>query len=234
MTKKYLKIGILIISYGLLVIGFSSSALAETAPEFMITWRAKNYIPSDYLGRVLPIDKTPIEVSFEIIDDSKIADLSKTEVFWHINGEFKKSGFGIKNLSFVADRIFGSQLIEIIIPNYQPKGKEAISLEKKLIVPLFAPEAVIDSPYPNNEIKPGLNDFRALLYFINSMDPVSDVFYSWSTNGQKTEGTVENPSLLTLDTTNLLTGAEFNLTLNVRNFLKNTEFADQLITLKVK
>lgn len=225
---------VLLIPLVFVSMGFLNRVGAQVEPEFMVTWKANNYVPSDYQGRVLSVDKTTIDIGFEIIDGGKIADLSKTEIFWHINNEFQKSGLGIKNSSFVADRSRGNQLIEIIIPNYQPKGKEAVKLEKSLTIPLLKPEVVIDSPYPNNEIESGSNNFRALLFFFNITNPPSDASFSWSANGTKVEGVVENPDLLTLDTTKLPVGSNFNLTLAVSNVFNELEFAKQLINLKIK
>jgi hypothetical protein len=203
-------------------------------PDFMITWKANNYVPSDYQGRILPISRTPIDVNFEIIENGKIVNLAKTEIFLYANDNLIKSGKGVKNLSFVADRTAGSQLVEIIIPNYKPLKGEVIRLEKSIEIPLFKPEVVINSPYPNNEIDIGLNNFQALLYFFNIINPLTDVSFEWKAAGQKIEGEVTNPDLLILEIEEFLSQQEFNLNLTATNFFEEIEFANQFITLKVK
>lgn len=230
---KY-KLGIIlfIILYSLFLIPRVS---AQMEPEFMVTWKANNYVPSDYQGKILPISGTAVDVNFEIIENGKFADLSKTEIFLYANDNLIKSGKGIKSLNFVADRTAGtSQLVEIIIPNYQPKKGESIRLEKSINIPLVKPEAVIDSPYPNNKINIGLNNFRSLLYFFNIANPLTDISFQWEAAGQEIRGEVANPDLLSLEIQEFLSGQEFNLNLTASNRFEEIEFANQFITLKVK
>jgi len=237
MNYKFFKKNFLILWIMLFLILYSlfmiPPASAQVAPEFMVTWKANNYVPSDYQGRILPIDKTIIEIAFEVIDKNKIADLSKTEIFWHINGRFQNSGPGIKNFNFEANKLIRDQLIEIIIPNYQTMA-EGIKLNKTLTIPLAKPDVIINSPYPNNEIAAVQNEFKALPYFFNIVNPPTDLFFNWQANTQKIEGGVENPNLLTLDASNLTSGAEFNVKLFAQNLFEETEFANQLITLRIK
>ena len=70
------KISIFIIStfYFLLSTFYFADA---ASPQFLVNWQSKNFSPSWYQGKIFPTKDSTVEVSFELMDNNKIADLSK-------------------------------------------------------------------------------------------------------------------------------------------------------------
>ncbi|MEK7192012.1 MAG: hypothetical protein AAB646_00660 [Patescibacteria group bacterium] len=210
----------------ILSFGFSG---AQVAPEFMVTWKANSYAPAGYQGKILPIANTPIEVSFELIDGGKLADLSRNEIRWYLNGNFEKSGKGLKSLSFSADGLNGNnQQVRITVMNY--KGTE---LDEIVDIPMAVPEVVIDAPYPDNQVGIGENFLTALLYFFN-LDNASQGAINWSANGADSQGLANNPEILNLDTKDLDSNTPINLQASARNLLNPFEIAVKIINLATK
>src|SRR3989344_4866664 len=79
-------------------------AFAQTAPEFMVSWRALNFVPPEYQGKIFPINGTAIEAGFDLIDRGKIADLSKKEIRWFLDGTAIGNGIGKKTASFTVQK----------------------------------------------------------------------------------------------------------------------------------
>lgn len=201
----------------------------QAAPEFMVTWKAQSYVPSTYRGKILPTRGSPINVSFELIDNGKLANLSRNTIRWYLDEKLQTSGAGIKNFVFNASALAGqSQSIKIIVVNY--KGA---ALEKTLTIPVVQPEVVIDAPYPNLKISPGTNNFKALPFFFNVTD-LSRLIFSWSVNNKTAEPTSQEPELLKLTIEGGRPGSAINLKAVVRNLLNELEFASQSINLLVK
>src|SRR3989338_4500294 len=88
---------ILVVGYWLLVVG---QAKAQTPPEFLVSWRALNYVPADYQGKIFPTKSTRVEAAFDLIDKNKVADLSRNEIAWYLNNNFLRSGVGLKTIAF--------------------------------------------------------------------------------------------------------------------------------------
>src|SRR3989338_5844802 len=89
--------------FGLFVLAaliFANASFAQTSsPRVLLTWQAKNYVPAGYLGKALPSPSSIVTASVEIIDQGKIADLSKNNVYWYLNGSLVGSGVGKKTVS---------------------------------------------------------------------------------------------------------------------------------------
>ena len=71
----------------------SGSILLATNPnfEYIISWRALNYVPANYKGKVLATDNSNIEISFDAVNQGKIVDLSKQKVEWRLNNNIINS-----------------------------------------------------------------------------------------------------------------------------------------------
>lgn len=202
-----------------MVIVMVPSSAAQQAPEMMLTWKANNYAPADYQGKILPADGTKVDMALELIDNGKLANLSGIEVRWFVNKKLSASGLGLKNFSFVADRFRGDQAVEVNLINY--KGQ---NLTKRVIIPVVSPEVVIDD---------GPDVFKALLYFFNIQN-LSQMKITWSANGIETSGAVENPGILNLDTAGLPSGTNINLEVTAQNLLKPIETATKSVTFLTK
>ncbi len=194
-----------------------SSATAQQQPEFLLTWKSDNYAPPAYQGKILPIDESKIEVALELIDGGKIASISGHQINWLINNDELKSGVGLKNISFPANGRRGDQLVEVTIKNYR-----GVDLEKRLEIPVANPEIVISG---------GPTTFEALPYFFNVKN-LGELLISWSANGQRAAGLVDNPTVLELETSQLPTGSEIVIKANASNSKKPTEVANKTIIFK--
>src|SRR3989344_5475428 len=61
-----------------LAASFLLSSAQQSQPQFFITWRAQNYAPANYSGKILPAANSPVTASFEILNPltGKFVDLS--------------------------------------------------------------------------------------------------------------------------------------------------------------
>ncbi len=186
---------------------FSNLAGAQNLPEFMLTWKAGDYAPADYRGKVLPSDGSRIDVAFELIDGGRFASLGATTINWRVNGDPYKTGLGVKIISFAADATKGDQVVTV---SFTYRG---VALEKTVTIPVVKPEVVVTG---------GVPIFRALPYFFNftSLDQAK---FSWTVNGAETEASDKNPDVAALG--NLASGVTVNLEATVQNLLKPLEIA---------
>ena len=236
--NKFQKISIgFLIAVFLLSIGcwlLAISVNAQTKLEFFVSWQAQNYAPSWYQGKILPINGTPVNISFELIDNGKIADLSKTTVRWYVNDNLvlnENNGLGIKNLKInIPDYSGGQTEIRIAVIDYLKNG----FMDKLIEIPVKGPEAIINAPYADGKIKTGSSVLNLFPFFFNIKD-VSNLLVSWSVNGQKPISADGNSYIL-----NLNIGSEtpkntaINLSVAVKNILKELEFANQSVNLVVQ
>ena len=191
-------------------------ANSQTAPEFLITWKASPYVPSDYQGKILPTRESVINISFDVIDSGKIADLSRNEIRWKSGGKIINSGIGSKNSSFVISKIAVDELrINITILN--SKGRD---LNKSISIPIADPEVVIQQIGPAS--------FEAKPYFFN-INNVSLLNFDWTANGEKPAGSPKNPNIVTIEnlteTIKTSLGIKLNLGVKATNILNPIENA---------
>ncbi|MBI2024520.1 MAG: hypothetical protein HYT03_00295 [Candidatus Harrisonbacteria bacterium] len=201
---------------------------AQVAPELMVTWKANSYAPSAYQGKILPSNGSKIDVAVELIDRGSLANLTNVEIRWYVDGQFRESGNGLKNFSFNANQVLGDQEIRVMIPSYR-----GVELRKTIIIPLAAPEVIIESPYPSNAVSALMTTFRALPYFFNFPN-LNQASFSWAANGISSRGTVADPDLLNLNLEDLPSGANVNLEVTVSNLLKPIEFITKSILLTIQ
>lgn len=216
--EKVEKILILIIfGFGFLVFGL---AKAQSIPEFMITWKADSYTPSDYQGKILPSPGSAINLSLELINNKQLVNLSDYEIRWFINNKLQAKNWGLKNLTYKIDELEREdQNILIKIMNYQ--GKD---LEKLITIPLVMPEVII------RPINIGL--FKALPFFFNVTSP-NQLSFNWLINNQAPDKDGEDPNLLKLS--NIQEAPpDFptNIVINIANTLNKLENAKGILNFK--
>lgn len=210
-------------------LSFAFFAEAQAAPEFLSSWLAQSFVPSGYQGKIFPSNGTKIESRFELVENGKIIDLSKTPVRWYINDELMANeinGLGIKTFSFVNLSKYGGNDIEIriSIPDY--KGQ---SLDKFFVVPVKFPEVVIVSDYFERKILKGVNYFYAQPFFFNSSKNLS---FFWMMNGRSVGA--DSPNLSVDVDQNTKSGSKINLYSKAGNSLKELEFAETAAEFEVK
>ncbi len=172
---------------------FWASVRAQTAnPQFMITWQSRTYAPPGFGGKILPTANSMVMVSFELIDGGVPADLSAQTVYWYTNNNFLQGGKGLQHIEFRAPDAAGGTIdLRVEVPNYK-RGPQLKTVE----IPIVAPKAVIDAPFPQNEFSASPIQLAGLPYFFNVRD-ISPLNFTWSINGAAPSGT-ENPDVLTV------------------------------------
>jgi len=206
---------------------------AQTSPQFLVSWQAQSYVPSWYQGKILPVYKGPMEISFELIDNGKLADLSQTKIRWYVDDKLIKNeadGLGIKSLKFnIPDYAGYETAVRIAVVDYKSGGL----LDKIITIPVVGPEAVINAPYPDGKIRTGSSIFNLIPFFFNMAD-ISNLSVDWSVNDQKPEGT-SSPYLLNLNIgLDTPKDTPINISVSVKNLLNDLEFASKNIQLQIK
>jgi len=207
---------------------------AQISPQFLISWQAENYAPNWYQGKILPTKGTPVEINFELIDNGKIADLSKTKVRWYVNDELVKNednGLGIKKIKIIIPDYAGQETeITITVVNY--KGGE--QLDKIIKIPVVRPEAVINVPYPDGKIGYGVSVLEALPFFFN-ISNLAGLSVDWSASEQQAETGAINPWQLNLEVDPAAPpGFALRISATIKSFLNQMEFANKEINLLIK
>lgn len=188
--KFIFSLSLFLISYFLLLI--TANAQTTSAPQFMVSWQSNSYAPSWYRGKIFPTTGSRVTVKFELVDNGKIADLSKTPVRWYVNNDLKlneTNGLGIKSYSYVTGDYVGNDInVRISIPNYNGNA-----LDDVVTIPIAIPEVVINAPFADKIIAPGKINLEAIPFFFN-INSISDLLFNWNANGQPT-GETSNPLL---------------------------------------
>ncbi len=209
---------------------------AQTAPEFMVSWKAIDYVPADYLGKTLPAQATPVEAAFDVIDQGKVADLSKDVISWYDNNAFIGSGIGLKTFRFTPSSA-QSDTIRIDVSNYN-----STDITTSFLIPVVKPEVVVSVPTPTanlyrnrTAIAPASYLIQARPFFFNASS-LSGLTFSWQINGTTPSGNAGSPDLLTLNLATQGTPQETDLTLSagVANNTNQLEFSGKTMNLIVK
>jgi hypothetical protein len=162
---------------------------AQNEPFILITFRGLNYAPSNYPGKIVPIQNSPVAASVALLQNGKFLDISNTEIQWLINDQMYKYGVGVSTIVF-QEPDFGDAYtktnIQVIIP-HSPAGYIINSIDFLPADPL----AVINAPYPNNTFSSSEIHLEAIPYFYNSKN-ISDLNVNWRVNNQ-TPTNLEDP-----------------------------------------
>lgn len=216
-TIKYLCIAIgSIVGFGL----FIGTVQAET--EFMTSWQAKTYVPEWYTGKVLPTYQSFITVGFDLIEDGRVANLSKTAVRWYVDGKLVKNetnGLGIRQIG-VFNKKYGGAIsnVRISIPDY--KGS---LLEKSIDIPIKSPEVVIDVPYFQKKVARGTSTFYAWPFFFNVLT-ANNLNLQWTVDGSELQtGKADASSLRFTAGSDVNTGSKSAIEASVINGKQPTE-----------
>lgn len=213
---------------GILAFGIWNFGEAQTALEFLISWRAANYVPASYQGKNFPINATPIEIGFDLVESGKIINLAANEVRWFLDGDLFKSGNGLRTIRFNSKS--SSQQIRILITNY--KGA---NLEKIFFIPAQTPQLIIDTRLPNASAGLGKYRLEALPYFFNIFS-LPELKFDWSINNQPAGGGAENPEILDLNFSSESAPAETKVRISaiVSNRFNPIELSSESVELTIK
>ncbi len=231
MSKKFkiIILTVLISNFSFLI---SHSANAQAAPEFLVSWQAQSYVPIWYQGKVFPTYGSRVDVKFELIDNGKIADLSKAKIRWYVNDDLTRNennGLGIKNYSFVNSSVYGGNDLEVKVSIVDYKGK---SLDKIIAIPVKSPEAIIEAPYLDNGVDKGKSAFFAWPFFFGIPNNFS---IKWMVDGNEANGSSANSPILSLNIdSGTLPKTIINLKAQIQNLSNQMEIAEKLVPLEVK
>lgn len=225
MTRKITWLGILALSAVIFV--FYAVPLSRGAgPKFFVTWKAATYTPANYSGKALPTGNSLVTVSFEVLTNGKPANLSSQTVYWYLNNNLLQGGVGLQTLSLVTSPNSPDTLsLKIEIPNFGGS-----TLDKDISIPIVAPEAVVDAPYPDGEFSGTSAEVRAFPYFFNVQDPLT-LSYGWNVNGAMPPGAEDPTTLTTTINSDAPAGANLNISLSIQNPKNNSEAAAANINL---
>ncbi len=216
----------LIIGCLLLVVGYAG---AQSAPEFLVSWQAVNYVPPSYQGKIFPSRATPVQIGFDLIDKNRIVDLSTNDIQWYLDGEIIQYGKGLKSFLFNSKGI--DHEIRIAVLDYQ-----GTRLDKTLTVPGLKPKVVIDARTPDNILGLGTHVLETLPYFFN-VSNLQDLSFNWTSDNKPVQGSVQFPQFFILNLGSPGSAPkETDLTISatVRNVFDQSEVGNKKIILKIK
>ncbi len=173
--------------------GAISTAHADT--QAIMSWKATNYVPSWYKGRVMPGYGSRVTVGLDVLENGKIADISKKTIRWYMNDNLvqnETNGLGLQSYTFRNSSLSQDPItvrVSILDYNGQP-------LDQLVRIPVVSPEVVIDAPYYDRRIEKGSSIFSALPFFFNIANP-SQLRLAWNINGADMSGDKTDPNKLT-------------------------------------
>ncbi len=221
------------ISYFLLLT--SNTALAQTAPQFLVSWKAVNFIPSDYSEKILPSNGSRIEVGFDLIDRNKTVNLSGYEISWFVNNEVAVQRNGLKSFSFNASGN-APQTVRMVVSGYLDS-----ELENTVTIPLANPKIIIDARQPvkyalNRTELPLKNHIFEMRPFFFNVNSLSELDLKWRLNGNLIATDPQNPEFASLE---LLSEGrpkqtELNLSASASNRSNILELASKTINYLVR
>jgi hypothetical protein len=239
---KHTKTAVWLLAILLLVIfffgtGLTSKSRAQTPePKFLVTWRARSYVPSQYKGKTLPTLGSQITVAFDAINQGKVVDLSKRTIKWYLGENILGSGKGMQTITVLAPfDNYGTMSLTIELSSctdYDCKNKllPDSMIIKSLDIPIVEPEAVIEAPFPGGVFSSYLPQVKGIPYFFNISSP-SQLTFTWNVNGE-TPQNAEDPSNLTISLNqDVQPGSTVDVGLTLRNPNNVLTFAEAESTL---
>lgn len=206
---------------------------AASAPYFLVTWKAQSYVPSGFEGKVLPTAGSPIVVSFDLVQDGVLVNISRETVYWYLGDTLIQSGVGIQSVFLRAPQIIGQNDISIRIqlPNY--KGGNGSAAIKTLHIPSVLPEIhLIRKDKSASEFFQGNNfTLEAIPYFFNVKN-LSELTFAWKANGKSVaDDDSEAPNILSAALSTPAPGTSVAVEVSARNPAREFESAMKSITL---
>lgn len=170
--------GGLILIAALIFIPLRSGAQTIVSP-LILTWQANNYFPADYPGKALVTPNTVVVASVELLQNNKLADLTKANIQWYVNGDPTINGVGLKTTSFIAKPQsdgYVSLKASVTLGNSSYDGSDRI--------PTTQPQIVISTPDSKKSVPAGSQTtVLASPYFFN-INSLDDLSFFWSVNNQ--------------------------------------------------
>lgn len=186
----------------------------------IITWRANNYYPSDFLGKALPTNGTTVSLSAILLDNQKIQDVSSLPILWYVDGNFLNGGVGDYQTSFKVTKTAGdSHVVNIQI------GTANQTVSASINIPVSNYEAVVNIPYPADTVSQNSTaNLEIIPYFFN-VKSFNDFLFSWTINNvQNVTSTTDNTLSLNIGQVSPANNS-VNINVSVQNTANVFEFA---------
>ena len=183
----------------------------QTAPELFITWTAsRSSAPPDFQGKIFPGAKSSISASVMLIDNGKAVDLSNETVYWYANNGFIDGGAGVTRVAFGATSVARNTInLRAQLPSYG--GNFVV---KTVEIPVVAPEAVIDAPFPGGAFSQSPAKVKAYPFFFTVPD-LSFLKFLWNVNGAEPTNQEVPEELLVNVPAGTASGSSFSVNLSV-------------------
>lgn len=227
------------IIFGFAIFAFSFSVFslssAQTSPEFLVSWRALNFVPADYQGKSLPSKSSMVEIGFDVIDGNKLANLSRSNISWYLGNNQIASGVGMKTIS-VAIPTDLDQVIRMTVTGYN-----GADLDFGFIIPVSKPKIVLSTKTPtitakNQRFLPVRSHlFKAQPFFFN-VNNLRDLTFKWQVNSEIVSGTAGNPEFMSMELESNGTPKESQFTVSAAasNINNQLEFGSKSLNFIVK
>ena len=168
---------------------FSQSRDPET--QVILNWTSRTYAPNGYSGKTLPTGYSWITATVDAIQNGKLVDISKENIYWYRDDQFLNGGVGLWQTNLRAPEIPGDIVsLRVEIPSL---GGSAL---KTVDVPVVRPVVALDAPYPGGYVSGSKIKVSALSYFFDVQDPLN-LKYDWKVNGENVKN-LESPFYIEL------------------------------------
>ncbi|MCL4391920.1 hypothetical protein M1413_01140 [Patescibacteria group bacterium] len=203
------------------VLGIAAKTSAQAANNYsaIITWRANDYYPSDFLGKALPTNGTTVSLSVIVLNNQKIQDASNLPILWYVDGNFMNGGVGESQTNFTVTKTAGdSHIVSVQIG----AGGQTISASAR--IPVVNYRAVINAPYPAQTVNQNSTaNLEIIPYFFN-VNSFNDFLFSWTVNNlQNVTSTTDNT--LSLKVGQIGATQNISIDASVQNTANAFEFA---------
>ncbi len=203
------------------VLGIAAKTSAQAANNYsaIITWRANDYYPSDFLGKALPTNGTTVSLSVIVLNNQKIQDASNLPILWYVDGNFMNGGVGESQTNFTVTKTAGdSHIVSVQIG----AGGQTISASAR--IPVVNYRAVINAPYPAQTVNQNSTaNLEIIPYFFN-VNSFNDFLFSWTVNNlQSVTSTTDNT--LSLKVGQIGATQNISIDASVQNTANAFEFA---------
>jgi hypothetical protein len=208
--------------FGVLFFSMIGRVSAQTADQLIITWRAENLYPADFMGKAMPTSGSPIRLSVEAVIAGKIANLASADISWFLDETLLERGVGTKTTYFTAR---SSATNNNFVRAQVKLGNK--NLEGTVRVPVKQARVIIEIPTIDKTL-PASSEIQisAVPYFFN-VNSLENLAFNWiiNNNRQKQIGNGE----LTLKIGEPQSGDQQRMTItaNIQNLLNPLEVAQE-------
>lgn len=146
------------------------------APRLTITWETRNFYPSDFEGKALPITNTRVTASALVTKDGAILDGRDVTFTWYVDDEWLGQEVGKREVAFSVSKLFGdSQFVRAVA--LLTTGER---IEASVRIPIASPTLVLETQAKHE----GETAIRAVPFFFN-VNSLTELSFSWEINGTK-------------------------------------------------